>query len=202
MKLCFAPMDGITTCATRIIAQEIFEKYGNKADSFSLWTEFMNVDGFLINPKKVIKHLLTTKKQQPIAQIYGGKKETLLEAGRKIQTEYHQLFGGIELNMGCPSTTVMKVGGGSDMMKNRERSFDIVKSLAELLAESEKKLPFSIKARIGINDQDREEQKKFLLSLSPFCSKMTLHGRTLKQLYQGDADWQWIAEIAKEIKKS
>ena len=92
MKLCFAPMDGITTCATRKITQEIFEKYGNKTDSFSLWTEFMNVDGFLINPRKVIKHLLTTQQQKPIAQIYGGKKETLLEATKNIQKHYHQIF--------------------------------------------------------------------------------------------------------------
>jgi tRNA-dihydrouridine synthase len=70
----------------------------------------MNVDGFLINPRKVIKHLLTTKGQQPIAQIYGGKEATLLQAAQYIDQEYHQLFAGIELNTGCPSTTVMKVG--------------------------------------------------------------------------------------------
>ncbi|MDR0369269.1 MAG: tRNA-dihydrouridine synthase [Candidatus Peribacteria bacterium] len=92
MQLCFAPMDGITTCATRLLTKEIFEQYGKKSDSLQLWTEFMNVDGFLINPRKVIKHLLTTSNQKPIAQIYGGKEETLLQAVQHIDKAYHQLF--------------------------------------------------------------------------------------------------------------
>jgi hypothetical protein len=52
----------------------------------------MNVDGFLINPEKVIKHLQTTPHQQPIAQIYGGNEKTLLEAARKIERTYGDLF--------------------------------------------------------------------------------------------------------------
>jgi tRNA-dihydrouridine synthase len=85
-------MDGITTCATRLLTKEIFTPYGNPNDTLTLRTEFMNVDGFLINPEKVIKHLQTTPDQQPIAQIYGGKEATLIEAARKIDREYGEWF--------------------------------------------------------------------------------------------------------------
>jgi len=46
-----APMDGFTDCAFRQIVKEIFDKYGEK-DSYELllWTEFMNADGYCINP--------------------------------------------------------------------------------------------------------------------------------------------------------
>ena len=130
MQLCLSPMYGITTCATRLLTKEVFETYGKKTDELLLWTEFMNVDGFLINPRKVIKHLLTTREQRPIAQIYGGNSDTLLEAARKIQSEYASFFSGIELNTGCPSTTVMKIGGGSDMMKNRDETLKIIQQLS------------------------------------------------------------------------
>lgn len=70
VKLCFAPMDGITNCATRLITSQIFQKYHSSEDTFQLRTEFMNADGFIINPSKVIKHILTTPEQKPIAQIY------------------------------------------------------------------------------------------------------------------------------------
>jgi len=161
----------------------------------------MNVDGFLINPRKVIKHLLTTPDQKPIAQIYGGNKATLLEATKKIQKEYAQLFSGIELNTGCPSTTVMKVGGGSDMMRKREDTFDTIKCLYEETQKAETPLPFSIKARTGLHEEDKREQQEFLLNISPYCSKISLHGRTLKQLYQGEADWEYIARTRQHIKE-
>ncbi|MDR2540413.1 MAG: hypothetical protein LBD11_01170 [Candidatus Peribacteria bacterium] len=52
----------------------------------------MNVDGFLINPEKVVKHLQTTPDQKPIAQIYGGNEKTLIEAAVQIEREYGELF--------------------------------------------------------------------------------------------------------------
>ena len=119
MYLCFAPMDWITNCATRLITKNIFEKYWSKEDSLNLRTEFMNVDGFLINPHQVIKHALTTDWQKPILQIYWWKEETLIKATEKIQNEYAELFSWIELNTGCPSNTVMKVGWWSDMLKDK-----------------------------------------------------------------------------------
>lgn len=72
MILGLAPMDGYTDCAFRQITKEIFENYGEKDRyEFVLRTEFMNADGYLINPLGVIKHIMTTKEQAPvIAQIF------------------------------------------------------------------------------------------------------------------------------------
>ena len=65
-------MDGFTDCAFRQITKEIFEKYGEKNTyELLLWTEFMNADGYIINPTGVIKHLLTDNSQSSvIAQIF------------------------------------------------------------------------------------------------------------------------------------
>jgi tRNA-dihydrouridine synthase len=158
----------------------------------------MNVDGFLINPEKVIKHLQTTTSQQPIAQIYGGNESTLIEAAMKIEREYGEYFSGIELNTGCPSTTVMKCGGGSELMKNRKKTLTLIKHLSEHLEH----LPFSIKTRTGINETDKKEQADFLLEASQYCSKISIHGRTLKQLYNGEADRTFIQQIKQHIKQT
>lgn len=101
MLLGLAPMDGFTDCAFRQITKEIFDQYGEKdLYQLQLWTEFMNADGYLINPRGVIKHLLVTKKQTPIiAQIFGSDEATLLQCFRDIQDRYGHLFAGIELNM-------------------------------------------------------------------------------------------------------
>ena len=195
MQLCFAPMDWITNCATRLITNQIFEKYWKKEDSLWLRTEFMNVDGFLINPHQVIKHALTTEWQKPILQIYGGKEETLIKATEKIQNEYADLFSGIELNTWCPSNTVMKVWWWSDMLKDKEKTLNIIKELSEVDGH----LPFSLKTRAWLNDGDKIEQLSFITKASMYCSKISIHGRTLKQLYTWEADWIFISEIKKKV---
>ena len=195
MYLCFAPMDWITNCATRLITSQIFEKYWKKEDSLWLRTEFMNVDGFLINPHQVIKHALTTDWQKPILQIYWWKEETLIQATEKIQNEYSDLFSWIELNTGCPSNTVMKVGGWSDMLKDKGKTLNIIKKLSEIKGL----LPFSLKTRAGLNEADKSEQLDFIVKASKYCSKISIHGRTLKQLYTWMADRNFIAEIKKDI---
>ncbi len=195
MQLCFAPMDWITNCATRLITNQIFEKYWKKEDTLTLRTEFMNVDGFLINPHQVIKHALTTEWQKPILQIYWWKEETLIQAVEKIQNEYSDLFSWIELNTWCPSNTVMKVGWWSDMLKDKSKTLKIIQELSEIQGS----LPFSLKTRAWLNDSDKESQKKFIRNASNYCNKISIHGRTLKQLYTWEADRNFISEIKKSI---
>ena len=196
MYLCFAPMDWITNCATRLITKNIFEKYWNKKDVLNLWTEFMNVDGFLINPHQVIKHALTTEWQKPILQIYGWKEDTLLKAAEKIQNEYANLFSGIELNTWCPSNTVMKVWWWSDMLKDKEKTLSIIQKLSKIGGS----LPFSLKTRAWLNESDKDNQMEFLLKASEFCSKISIHWRTLKQLYTWESDWNFISKVRNNIK--
>lgn len=195
MQLCFAPMDWITNCATRLVTKNIFEKYWKKEDSLDLRTEFMNVDWFLINPHQVIKHALTTQWQKPILQIYWWKEETLIKATEKIQNEYADLFSWIELNTWCPSNTVMKVGGWSDMLKDKEKTLKIIQKLSEIQGP----LPFSLKTRAWLNESDKAEQMEFIRKASDYCSKISIHGRTLKQLYTWETDRKFISEIKNSI---
>ena len=155
----------------------------------------MNVDGFLINPHQVIRHALTTPWQKPILQIYGWKEETLIKATEKIQNEYSDLFSWIELNTWCPSNTVMKVWGWSDMLKDKEKTLNIIQKIFKI----QWPLPFSLKTRAWLNDLDKENQRKFLIKASKYCAKISIHGRTLKQLYTWEADRSFIAEIKKDI---
>ena len=197
MQLCLAPMDWITNCATRLITKNIFEKYWKKEDSLNLWTEFMNVDGFLINPHQVIKHALTTEWQKPVLQIYWWKEETLILAIEKIQDEYSDLFGWIELNTWCPSNNVMKVGWWSDMLKDKIKTLNIIQKLSEIQGS----LPFSLKTRAWLNENDKSEQMDFIVKASNYCSKISIHGRTLKQLYTWDSDWNFIYGAKERVKK-
>jgi hypothetical protein len=69
-------------------------KYGEKEKyDFFLWTEFMNADGYIINPIGVAKHLMITQEQSPIiAQIFGGNEEMLTKCFTDIQKKYGKIF--------------------------------------------------------------------------------------------------------------
>jgi len=198
MIIGLAPMDWFTDCAFRQITKEIFEKYGEKAKyEFVLWTEFMNADGYIINPLGVIKHLLTDKKQSPvIAQIFWGNEDMVMKCFEDIQKKYGKIFSWIELNMWCPARNVMNTWWGSALLKDRKQTLNIIKKLSWVM-----KIPFSIKTRTGIDESDLQEQMKFLVEASKYVSMITIHGRTVKQWYSAESNRDFIYELKKKIDK-
>lgn len=98
MRICLAPMDGITDCAYRTICKQVFQLHGHEEDELMLRTEFMSADGYVHNPPGVVRHLFKTDfEPELIAQIFGGNSDTLLQCALDIEAKYN--FAGIELNM-------------------------------------------------------------------------------------------------------
>lgn len=198
MILGLAPMDWFTDYAFRQITKEVFDRYWDKKKyELMLWTEFMNANGYLINPVGVVKHLLANKEQAPlIAQIFGNEKETLVTSFVEIEKKYIEYFQWLELNLWCPAKTVIQNGWGSALLKDKKNTLDIIKAIKKQTI-----LPLSIKTRTGITDDDRLQQKDFLIQASTYCDTITIHGRTVKQAYTGEADWEFIYDMKKNIGK-
>lgn len=196
MLLGLAPMDWFTDYAFRQITKEIFQKYGEKEKyEFYLRTEFMNADGYIINPIWVIKHLLSNQEQSPlIAQIFGNNEKMLVDCFVSVEKKYTDYFQGIELNLWCPAKTVIQNWWWSAMLKDRKQILKILENVKKHTT-----LPLSIKTRTGITDDDKSQQKDFLIQASKYCSMITIHGRTVKQGYSWDADWEFIYHLKEEI---
>lgn len=201
MILWLAPMDWISDLPFRIITKRIFEKYNTNPDyKLQLWTEFMTSDGYVANPHKVIKHVINTSFENPlILQIFGWKREKLLHTALDLQKKYwnNPNITGIELNTGCPSNTVMKNGWWSALLKCKQETLETIKTLSENI-----KIPFSIKTRTGLNEDDKKAQMEFLIEASQYCHIITVHARTLKELYTGEWDREFIYELKKQIQKT
>ncbi|MEI7511620.1 MAG: tRNA-dihydrouridine synthase [Candidatus Peregrinibacteria bacterium] len=69
-----------------------------------------------------------------------------------------------------------------------------------LHSENRKRLPVSVKTRIGTCESCIETWIPNLLEMD--IDALTVHGRTLKQMYTGSANWEVIARIAKIVKDS
>lgn len=66
--------------------------------------------------------------------------------------------------------------------------------------EKRKLLPVSVKTRIGFDTVITEEWMKHLMEVEPVA--ISLHGRTLKQMYTGLADWEEIGKAAEIVKNT
>ena len=193
MLLCLAPMDGITDLLCRIITKRIFNKYNqDSSKKLYLWTEFMTTDGFIACPENVVKSIINTPYEFPIIlQIFWWNKEKIIKTALGIEQLYWNKIAGIELNTGCPANNIMKSWWWSALMKDREKTLNIIKELSKQL-----KIPFSIKSRTGLDNIDKSRQFNFLVEASNYCDKISVHSRTLKELYH----WEWDRDFIYELK--
>lgn len=128
-----------------------------------------------------------------IAQVFGNKPEYFVEAAKLIESLG---FDGIDINMGCPAKNVSENGCGAGLIRTPKLAQEII-----LATKAATKLPVSVKTRIGVSSSgEMEEWIHALCEVSP--ANISLHGRTLKQLYQGSSDWDTIGRAAEIVHKA
>lgn len=156
-----------------------------------------------------------------IAQVFGHTPELFYQAAVMIATLG---FDGMDINMGCPAHKVEEQGSGAGLIRIPEVAKEIVRQAKRGMTEfaagkvtiddlevSEnvkvwvknhatgertlrEPLPVSVKTRIGVDTEVVEWWMRQLMEVEP--AMISLHGRTLKQLYQGSADWEAIGRAA------
>ncbi|MEI8232788.1 MAG: tRNA-dihydrouridine synthase [bacterium] len=210
MILGLSPMDGVTDVAMRYMTA----KYGSVITSpkFSnsqireqggvdiLFTEFVSVDALHYasgeRRERLLKTLMRARDAGPleskpyeVAQVFGSKPEYFAEAAELIEKLG---FDGIDINMGCPAHKVEENGSGAGLIRTPELAQEIIRTV-----KLSTKLPVSVKTRIGIDQDIAEEWMTTLMEVEP--ANISLHGRTLRQLYQGQADWEAIGRATEVV---
>lgn len=180
-----APMDGYCDSAFRAICRTV-------APEIVVFSEFYSADGLHHNPLLAKRVLTHDPIEHPLVfQIFGNTPEVFLSAGKIIESYGAQ---GVDINMGCPAKKVVKCWYWSGLMVDRDRAMKIVNILAENLS-----IPVTVKTRLGWNGA--EELVEFWQALEQAgASLISVHGRTYKQEYTGDANWEPIKELQKALK--
>ncbi|MEK7549421.1 MAG: tRNA-dihydrouridine synthase [Patescibacteria group bacterium] len=155
-----------------------------------LWTEFVSADG-LCHPKgreALLRDLVFTEEERPIiAQLFTAHPEKMFEAA-KLCAELG--FDGVDINMGCPDKNVMKQGAGASCMRDPEKAKAIILAAMEGIEAAGKKIPVSVKTRLGFNEDELEEWLSKLLEAKP--AVITLHARTKKDMSKVPARWERV----------
>ncbi|MDF2576660.1 MAG: dusC [Chlamydiales bacterium] len=98
----------------------------------------------------------------------------------------------IELNCGCPSNIVVGRGAGSSLLKSPSLLNQIATAIVKAVG-----CPVSLKMRTGYNDTSLFRENIFAAQESGIAF-LTIHARTRAQRYEGQANWDYIAE-AKQL---
>lgn len=134
---------------------------------------------------------------RPISvQIWDNDPETLAFFGKRLAEDYK--VSVVDLNFGCPAKAIaQRVESGSYLLKDPEKLGRIVEKVVEACGE----IPVTAKIRLGwtrdsINAIDIAQAVE-----SAGGAALTVHGRTAKDMYRGEADWNEIAKIKPHLKK-
>ena len=179
-KVILSPLAGVT--------DKIFRKLVRKwAPDSLLFTEMLNATSLKRGyGTQKIKEL--ELEQGPIGvQIFDNRPFAVSEAAKKAEDAGAFL---IDINMGCPVKKISKKGGGSALIKDRLLAIELVKRVSKAV-----KVPVTVKTRLGWDNKE-ENIEDFLLNLQDNGATMiTIHGRTRKEGFSGEADWEMIGRI-------
>ncbi len=125
-------------------------------------------------------------------QIFGGSKETLVQAAKFV--DQNTAADIIDINMGCPVNKVVKTDAGAKWLLDPNKVYEMVSYVTDAV-----KKPVTVKMRIGWDDQHVFAVENALAAQRAGASALAMHGRTRKQMYQGHADWDVLKDVAHEL---
>lgn len=180
-------MAGCTDLSFRLIARE----HGAKL----CFLEMVDANSMVNRKDTDIDIIKTIKKDSPLAgQLVGATPELMVKAAKRLLKLVDIKF--LDVNAACPVKKMMKKKAGSYFMKEPDNLFKIVKLLSTKLD-----IPITVKLRIGYNHVDQEH----IMDIAKKCeadgaSALFVHGRTMKQGYSGEIDYETIRKIKDSVK--
>ncbi len=178
--LLLAPMEDVSDPPFRFLCK----KFG--ADM--MYTEFISADGLVHDAVKSLQKLDIFDYERPIGiQYFGGQLESMIQAAAMVEAANPDV---IDINYGCPVAKVACRMAGAGLLQDIPQMI----RLTEAVVKSTSK-PVTVKTRLGwdestINIVDVAERLQDV-----GIAALTIHGRTRKQMYKGEADWSWIAKV-------
>ncbi|HSW46320.1 MAG TPA: tRNA-dihydrouridine synthase [Phycisphaerae bacterium] len=121
--------------------------------------------------------------------VFAQAAEALVEAG----------YDCIDINFGCPVRKVLGRCRGGFLLGRPQTALDIVRDVVAAVAG---RCPVTVKMRRGMDDSADSERDFFTILDGAFeaaVAAVTVHGRTVRQRYQGPSDWSFLAKVKRHV---
>jgi len=179
--LLLAPMEDVSDPPFRALCK----KYG--ADL--MYTEFISSEGLIRDAVKSTQKLDIFEYERPIGiQIFGSNIESMKRATELTEAANPDI---IDINYGCPVKKVACKGAGAGILQDIPKMVEMTKEIVKSTS-----LPVTVKTRLGWDDNSKYIVEVAERLQDVGIKAISIHGRTRKQMYKGDADWSLISDVA------
>jgi len=184
-NLFLSPLAGYTNLPFRLTLREI-----GGLDLAT--TDLVNARSLLEKNPKAFKLIETCPADRPLAvQLFGSVPEEMRDAAVMVQ---ERGISSIDINMGCPVRKVCKVGGGSAMMTELDRTAALVKGMVDAV-----RIPVTAKMRLGWDDQNLTAPDLARALEGVGVAAIFVHGRTREQGFSGTVNLAGIRAVVQAV---
>jgi tRNA-dihydrouridine synthase B len=185
-NLFLSPLAGYTNLPFRLTVREV-----GGLDLAT--TDLVNARSLLEKNPKAFKLIETCPADRPLAvQLFGSVPEEMRDASLMLEARG---ISSIDINMGCPVKKVCRVGGGSAMMMELEKTAALVRGMAGTV-----KIPVTAKMRLGWDDENITAPELARALEGAGVAAIFVHGRTREQGFGGTVNLAGIRRVVEAVK--
>lgn len=178
--LLLAPMEDVSDPPFRALCKE--------QGCDMMYTEFISVEGLIRDASKSVQKLDIYEEERPIGiQIFGAELDSMRRAAEIVEEARPEV---LDINFGCPVKKVVCKMAGAGILQDIPRMVELTEAIVKSTD-----LPVTVKTRLGWDDQSKHIVEVAERLQDVGIKAISIHGRTRKQMYKGEADWRLIAEV-------
>jgi tRNA-dihydrouridine synthase B len=183
-RLVLAPMAGVSVQA--------FRRQGRRFGAGLVCSEMVSVAGIQHRNERTLGYLRVAADEHPLAiQIFGSDPGVMAEAARMVEAAGADL---VDINFGCPVKKVTKTGAGASLLEDPDHACRIVEAVSTAVD-----VPLSVKMRRGVENGSRTCLEVGPRLVEAGAASLTLHPRSARQMYTGEADHSLTAELVELV---
>ena len=186
MEVYFAPLEGITGYVYR----SAFHSFYTGIDKYFI--PFLSPNQNRALSPKEIRDVLPehNRGMYAVPQILTNRAEYFLRAAKELKEEYG--YQEVNLNLGCPSRTVVSKGKGAGFLENPE---ELDAFLEEVFEKAE--IRVSVKTRIGMDSPEEFAPLLEVFNKYPL-HELIVHPRLQKDYYRNVPNWNVFADAVQK----
>ncbi|BAZ16086.1 transcriptional regulator [Calothrix sp. NIES-4071] len=180
-----APMQDVTN----LWFMKVIAEYGSPDYYF---TEYFRVNETSRLNRNILASITENDTGRPVfAQMIGESIPDLVRTAKEL-CRYN--IAGVDLNMGCPAPRIYRKNVGGGLLREPEKVNRILGELRQAVNDK----PLTVKMRVGFENTDTFYD---ILDLINYHSidLLSLHGRTVKEMYHGTVKYDLIAEAVRYV---
>ncbi|MEO6836538.1 MAG: tRNA dihydrouridine synthase DusB [Candidatus Tumulicola sp.] len=182
--LILAPMSGVTNRTMRAL----YKPFGLGLTV----TEFVSANALDFGSRRTMEMIDQHGLEKPVStQLWGDDPQTMARAAKVVRECGADI---VDINFGCPAPKVTKTNGGSACLRDPDRCEAIMRAVVAAVD-----CPVTMKMRLGWSENQLVYVEVAKRAQNAGVLAVTLHARTAKQFYKGDADWEHIARLKRSV---